>query len=167
MWDTMWDTVLVLAVAAGLGPTRIATLVLLVSRAEPIRQPLTYLASGLPVTLAMGGTILFLIGYSGIGQSNDLFALLFAAAVGSGLAARVVTWWQSRRTRPRATDRQKSSASPDGQARSLLSRVPGFDRMPRRVQAELDGESLWIAGVVAALAAFSGAYLTIKGISAL
>lgn len=148
----MWDTVLLLAVAAGLGPTRIATVVLLVSRAEPIPHLLTYLATGIGVTIAIGAAILFVIGYTGIGQSNALFAwleiaagvlgLLFAAAIGSGLAARVHAWWRSRQP-----DSTKNARSESDGARSLLSRVPGFDRMPRRLRAKLDGESPWFAGV--------------------
>src|SRR5215813_439273 len=98
----MWDTVLLMAVVAGLGPQRIAAVVYIVSRTRPIRLLLAYLLGGFGMTLTLGGVILFVLAEAGVGPSSavppeieiavGILALLVAALVGSGLA----TWLRDR-----------------------------------------------------------------------
>lgn len=140
----MWDTVLIMAVAAGLGPQRMAAVVVIVSRSEPIQLLLAFFASGFATTLAVGGAILFVFRYTGIGQSTALFpwieitaglvGLAFAGLVASGVSTRLIQWWQSRRLR-----------RPPSSGGRGLQNLPGFERLAVRVRAEMENESLWLA----------------------
>jgi Sap, sulfolipid-1-addressing protein len=134
----MWETVLLMALIAGLGPQRIAAVVFMLSRTEPIRLLLAFVVVGFAMTFTIGRVILFVLTEAGVDQSSvippeieiavGVLALVVAALVGSRLAAPL-------------------------RARSKLS----YERIPRRVQAALESESPWIAtaaGVMFGLPSF-------------
>jgi Sap, sulfolipid-1-addressing protein len=136
----MWETVLLMAVIAGLGAQRIAAVVFMLSKTDPVRLLLAYVAGGFAMTLIVGGVILFVLAEAGVDQSSvvpaeieiavGMLALLVAALVGSGRAASL-------------------------RARSRLGR----ERMPRRVQAALESESPWIASVTGVMFGLPNFYL--------
>ena len=129
-----------MAVIAGLGPQRIAAVVFILSKTDPVRLLLAYVVGGFGMTLFIGGVILFVLAEAGVDQSSlvpaeieiavGILALLVAALVGSGLAASL-------------------------RARSRLGR----ERVPRRVQAALESESPWIASVAGVMFGLPNFYL--------
>ncbi|MEZ5130919.1 MAG: GAP family protein [Mycobacterium sp.] len=65
----MWTSVLVLAIAVNLEPTRIGLLPLLLSRRQPLLQLLAYLVGSLTISLGFGLAVLFVFDESVFGTS--------------------------------------------------------------------------------------------------
>jgi Sap, sulfolipid-1-addressing protein len=119
------------------------------------------------MTLIVGFVILFVLGEAGIGQASSIppeieiavgvLALLVAALVGSGLAGRLRDWWQSRQSK----DQQGMDADGPSNTDALrgIERLPGYERMPRRVQVALESESPWIAWIAGVGVGMPNAYL--------
>src|SRR5262249_21911490 len=134
----MWDTVLLMAVIAGLGPQRIASVVFILSRTRPIRLLLAYVLGGFGMTLIFGGVILFVLAEAGVGPSSvvppeieiavGMVALVVAALVASGLAARVRDRSRSRHRRERGV---VAGGPPTSGRQRDVTQLPGYERMPR------------------------------------
>jgi hypothetical protein len=144
----MWGTVLLMAVVAGLEPQRIGAVVFMLSRAQTLRLLLAYIVGGFGMTLIVGLVILFVFGEAGVGQSSSVppeveiavgvLALVVAMLVGTGLAARLRDRSQSREPEEQGVDADRP---PNTDGRRGLQQLPGYERMPRRVQAALASES--------------------------
>jgi Sap, sulfolipid-1-addressing protein len=128
----MWGTVLVLALAAGLGPQRIAAVAVLLSWLRPVRLLFAYFVGGFGVTLVVGSVILFALQEEAVSQSSALpseieivvgvLGLIAAALAGSGMVSPLQVRWRS--------------------------------RVPRLVHTAVESDSVWIAwgtGVVVGL----------------
>jgi hypothetical protein len=142
--EDVWDTVLLVAVEAGLGPQRIAAVVVIVSRSHPVRLMLAFFTGGFGMTLTVSAAILFVFSYAGRGQSRNpyplihivagLAALLFAGFVGCGLATRLVEWWHS----------------PDNRATPSRHAEPRYASSPIRIQPDFVQRELRIVGFLVA-----------------
>jgi len=103
---------------------------------------------------------------AGVGPSSALppeieigvgiLALLVAALVGSGLAARLRHLSKSRR--PDDGGVPADRPRPNGRKRDVTC-LPGYKRMPRRVQTALETESPWIAWVAGVMVGLPNLYL--------
>jgi hypothetical protein len=80
-----------------------------------------------------------------------IFALLVAALVGSGLATRLRDCSKSRQS--------EEDRRPTNGALRNVTQLPGYERMPRRVQAALESESPWIAWVAGVMVGLPNLYL--------
>ena len=87
----MWTTVLLLALALNLEPTRIGLVPLLLSRQKPMLQLLAYFVAGTTITLGFGLLVLFVFHRNPFGAGSNggtpqiivgTLALLAAAAMG-------------------------------------------------------------------------------------
>jgi len=155
-----------MAVIAGLGPQRIASVVFILSRTRPIRLLLAYVLGGFGMTLIFGGVILFVLAEAGVGPSSvvppeieiavGMVALVVAALVASGLAARVRDRSRSRHRRERGV---VAGGPPTSGRQRDVTQLPGYERMPRRVQAALESESPWIAWVAGVMVGLPNLYL--------
>ncbi len=162
----MWDTVLLMGVAAGLGPQRLATVVFLLSRAQPIRLLFAFLLAGLGMTLVVGSVILFVLEEAGVGASSavpaeieiavGVLALLVAVLIGSGLPVRIRDRFQTRHSEERG---KPAASSPMSGGRPGLEQFPGYKWMPRRVQRALERESPWIGWVAGIAVGLPNLYL--------
>jgi hypothetical protein len=160
----MWGTVLLMAVVAGVDPARIAAVVFILSRARPMRLLVAYFIGGFGLSLIIGAVAVFVLKGAGFGQKSSVppeieiavgvLALVAAALVGSGVAARL---------RDRAQARHPAHATvshgpPDPGARPGIEQLPGFDRLPARAQTALKSESPWVAWVAGLAVGMPTAY---------
>jgi len=140
-----------MAVVAGLDPAGIGAVAYILSRPQPSRQLVAYLVGGFAASLVVGGVIVFVLDDANIGKSSLLppeieiavgaLALLVAVLVATGTVGR-----RHDRTAARRSQGEKSSAI-DGE-RSAMERLPGFEKLPQRVQNALRSESPWVAWVL-------------------
>jgi hypothetical protein len=160
----MWGTVLLMAVVAGVDPARIGAVAYMLTRPRPMRLLVAYFVGGFGVSLIIGGVVLFVLGEAGVGQSSSVppeieiavgaLALVVAALVGSGIAARLRDRAQARRGSANTHDaKQDDQSGPVG-----LEKLPGFEKLPQRAQDALRSESPWIAWVAGVAIAMPTAY---------
>jgi hypothetical protein len=165
----MWDTVLVMGVAAATGPQRLTAVVYLVLRARPKHLLLAFFCGGVGMTLFVGGVILFVLDAAGIGPASvvpsemeialGVFSLLTAVLIGSGLSARLRDRWQARRAREHGQETIEAAAPPTSSGWLALDQLPGYERLPQRVREALARESPWIAWVAGGLIGFPNLYV--------
>jgi hypothetical protein len=149
----MWGTVLLMAIVVALDPAQVGAVAYILSRPSAMRLLVAYLIGGFGVSLIAGGVILFVLGKAGLDKSSSIppeieiavgaLALLVAALVGSGVAGRLRDRRQSRRDSNQAADRSAS----EGDDRPRLEKLPGFDKLPHRLQDALHNDSPWIAWI--------------------
>ena len=159
----MWGTVLLMAVVAGVDPARIAAVVFILSRARPMRLLIAYFIGGFGISLIIGAVVVFVLKDIGIGKNSSIppeieiavgaLALLAAALVGTGLAARLRDQVQSRHPKAAVAGQP---ANPD--RRPGIEQLPGFARLPARAQAALQSESPWVAWVAGLAVGMPTAY---------
>jgi len=146
----VWTSVLVLAIAVNLEPTRIGLLPLLLSRRQPLLQLLAYLVGSLTISLGFGLAVLFVFDESVFGTSASgggkaqiavgVLALLVAAVMAvRGLRTRRGSGVPS--TVP-------ADAGGDGLEDRPASAVDKFTVAVRRILGK--GSSPWFAGLVGA-----------------
>jgi hypothetical protein len=159
----MWGTVLLMAVVVAVDPAQVGAVAYILSRSSTVRLLAAYFIGGFGVSLIAGGVILFVLDGVGVGQSSSIppemeiavggLALLVAVLVGTGIAARLRERVKSRRARdpgdmlPSTTD---DSAGPE--------KLPGFEKLPHRLQAALHNESPWVAWVYGVAFGMPSAY---------
>lgn len=160
----MWGTVLLMAVVVAVDPGQVGAVAYILSRERALRLLVAYSVGGFGVSLMAGGVILFVLGQAGLGKSSSLppeieiavgaLALVVAALVGTGLAGRL---------RQRARLRRATSEPPDkparvGQERPSVEQLPGFDKLPHRLQDALHNESPWIVWAYGVAVGMPSAY---------
>ena len=160
----MWGTVLLMAVVVAVDPGQVGAVAYILSRERALRLLVAYFIGGFGVSLIAGGVILFVLGQAGLGKSSSLppeieiavgaLALVVAALVGTGLAGRL---------RQRARLRRATSEPPDkparvGQGRPSVEQLPGFDKLPHRLQDALHNESPWIVWAYGVAVGMPSAY---------
>jgi len=160
----MWGTVLLMAVVVALDPAQVGAVAYILSRPSAMRLLVAYLIGGFGVSLIAGGVILFVLGEAGLNKSSSIppeieiavgaLALLVAALVGSGVAGRLRDRTQSRRDSNQPADRPASV----GDDRPRLEKLPGFDKLPHRLQDALRNESPWIAWIYGVAFGMPSAY---------
>ena len=57
----MWVTVILMAIVAALDPMRVAALVVILARRQPVRHLVAYLIGGFGVSLFVGAVVLFVL----------------------------------------------------------------------------------------------------------
>ena len=130
----MWLTVILMAVVAAVDPMRVAALVVILARRQPVRHLVAYLIGGFGVSLIVGAVVLFALEGVGVGGGSGIpaeieiavgvLALLVAALVGSGIADKLRSRRRSGRPAlPAAVAREPPQGSPRQSAD--LTRTPG------------------------------------------
>jgi hypothetical protein len=140
----VWPTVLLLAVALNLEPTRVGLVPLLLSREQPLRQLAAFLVGSLSVSLGFGFLVLFVLHRSPLGSSSAAGgrAQIVIGAIALVLAAALVVRWRTRR-------RARTTISPVAANRATTQTIGRVDRFTRAVRAVLHrGRSPWFAGLV-------------------
>lgn len=137
----MWTTVLVLAIAVNLEPTRIGLLPLLLSRPRPLLQLLAYLAGSMSVSFGFGLLVLFVFERNPFGDSssNGGIAQILVGAVALTIAAAMAVRWVSKRDSAALEQRTPAEPPPPG-------RVDKFATTVRRVLGR--SHSPWLSGLV-------------------
>ena len=102
----MWGTVVLMAVVAGVDPTRIGAVVFILSRSKPMRLLLAYFIGGFGLSLIIGFVVLFVLKGVDVGKKSSAppeiliavgaLALLAAVLVGTGASARLRDMLQAR-----------------------------------------------------------------------
>ena len=161
----MWGTVLLMALVAGVDPARIAAAVFILSRTRPMRLLVAYFIGGFGLSLIIGVVAVFVLKGAGFGQKSSVppaieiavgvLALVAAALVGSGVAARLRDRAQAKRPKTRAP---VTHGPPDPGTRPGIEQLPGFDRLPARAQTALKTESPWVAWVAGLAVGMPTAY---------
>lgn len=161
----MWGTVLLMAVAAGVDPARIAAVVFILSRSRPMRLLIAYFIGGFGISLIIGVVLVFVLKGAGIGQKSSIppeieiavgaLALLAALLVGTGVAARLRDRGQARQPKAAGTATVQPS-NPD--RRPGIEQLPGFARLPQRAQRALQSESPWVAWIAGLAVGMPTAY---------
>lgn len=139
----MWLTVLLLALALNLEPTRIGLVPLLLTREKPLLQLLAFLAGNLTVSFGFGLLVLFVLHRNPFGSDNfsggqvqtavGLVVLVIAAI----LAAR---WLAVRRRKVHDTGGSDPSAQPGSRP------IHTFTNTVRQILRK--GRSPWLAALV-------------------
>jgi hypothetical protein len=129
-----------------------------------MRLLVAYYVGGFGVSLIVGGVIVFVLGEAGIGKKSSVppeieiavgaLALVVAALVGSGVAARVRDRAQARHPSGHGDE---EPASADGQPHGV-EKLPGFEKLPQRAQDALRSESPWIAWIAGVAVGMPTAY---------
>lgn len=160
----MWGTVLLMAIVTAVDPAQIGPVAYILSRRSPMRRLVAYLIGGFGVSIIAGSVIVFALGLAEIGKSSSIppgveiavgaSALLFAAALAaSGFVGRLRD-----RVRSRHVTDQPDPLAGAGDRRPRLGKLPGFDKLPRRLQDALRSESPWLAWVYGAAFGIPDAY---------
>lgn len=141
----MWTTVLLLALAVNLEPTRIGLVPLLLSRRRPILQLLAFFVCGFTTTLGFGLLVLFVFHRNPFGTAGGDGAKVQIAvgAVALLVAATMAVHALQSRRRPARTVSQSPSPAETAEKPSAAEK---FAERVRRVLAK--GGSPWIAGLV-------------------
>ena len=94
-----WVTVMLMAVVAALDPMRVAALVVILARRQPVLHLVAYLIGGFGVSMIVGAVVLFVLDGVGVGGGSGIppgieiavgvLALVVAALVGSGIADKL------------------------------------------------------------------------------
>jgi hypothetical protein len=160
----MWATVLLMAVVVAVDPAQVGGVAYILSRSRAMRLLVAYFIGGFGISLIAGAVILFVLDGVGVGQSSSIppeieiavgaLALVVAALVGTGVAGRLRDRAQSRRASHQSADRPASA----GDSRPSLEKLPGFDKLPHRLQDALHNESPWIAWVYGVAFGMPSAY---------
>ncbi len=116
-----------------------------------MRLLVAYFIGGFGVSLIVGVVIVLVLDGADIGKSSwvpaeieiavGALALVVAALVATGVAARLRDLAQARRPGTHADDEPPA----DERERSGLEKLPGFEKLPQRAQNALQSESPWIA----------------------
>jgi hypothetical protein len=149
----MWGTVLLMAFVVSVDPAQVGAVAYILSRPTAMRLLIAYFIGGFGVSLIAGGVIVFVLGVAGFGKSSAIppeieiavgaLALVVATLVGSGVASRLRDRARSRR----ATDQPADRSATVGDGKPSLEKLPGFDKLPHRLQDALHNGSPWIAWI--------------------
>lgn len=125
-----------------------------------MRRLVAYYIGGFGVSLIIGVVIVFLLDVASIGKRSSIppdieiavgvLALLVAVLVGTGIAARVRDRAQARRPSDPGSGKPPTAEG--------IERLPGFEKLPHRVQDALRSESPWIAWIVGVSVGMPTAY---------
>jgi hypothetical protein len=160
--------VLLLGIASGIDPSKIAAVTYILSKAaSPVRLLVAYLVGAFAVSVIVGAFILFVLG--GVGLSNrsgapaslliavGLLSLVVAVLVATGLTARIRDWVNQRRRRTlgaaNVINRTANAESVVGASGSQeinkmeesIQKVPGLRKLLPPIRRALASESPWIA----------------------
>jgi hypothetical protein len=159
----VWLTVILMGVAAGLEPQIIGGPAYILSRPHPMRLLVPFFVGGFGVSLIAGGVIIFVLGEVNVGKQSAIppsveiavgaLSLIVAVLVGTGLAARV-----SEKAKARHGIGEHDGPSSAEEEASPVSKLPGFEKLPQRMQDALRKESPWIAWIVGVAGAMPTAY---------
>lgn len=163
----MWTTVILLALAVSIEPTRIGLIAVLLTKAHPVRHLLTFLLTGLTVSMSVGLLVLLVFRRGFPGQSKidpawvqigiGVVALLLAALLASNIPlGRLGKGSSSEAARETAQAAEEMAAAVEpsaaGDPKRLATRVRNF----------VKGESRWLSGSIgAALAMPSFDYMAL------
>ena len=152
-----------MAVVVAVDPAQVGAVAYILSRPTAMRLLVAYFIGGFGVSLIAGSVLLFILGAAGFGKSSSIppeieiavgaLALVVAALVGSGVAGRLRD-----RTRSRRGGDQRADTSAVGDDRPSLEMLPGFGKLPHRLQDALHNESPWIAWIYGVAFGMPSAY---------
>lgn len=153
----MWSTVLVMAVVAGVDPLRIGVVAYMLSRRHPMRLLLPFFAVAFGLNVAVGAAVVFVFkntsgdGGQAISPAAEIgigvAALLIAALVASGAAARLLDRFRRRRAVVPAGGSDRPEPG-EGPAPPPLDSLPIVSKLPESVKAALRGEAAWAAALL-------------------
>jgi hypothetical protein len=155
------SNVLLLGMASGIDPSKIATVTYILSKtAKPMRLLVAYLVGGFGVSLILGLFVLFVLRAVGLtspgaAPANLLIAigilsLTVALLVGTGLTARIRDWVNERRG---SESRDKTNKMEES-----IQKVPGLRKLLPPIRRALASESPWIAWVAGVGVGIPNAY---------
>ena len=160
----VWEAVIPMAIAAGLDPAKLAVVSYILVRPGTIKRLSAYFIGAFGVSLIIGFVIVFIFNEVAFNQSSPIppnieiaigiFALLVAVLVATGIAARIRDKAQTHRP-----DEQSRGTHPveDLQAGGV-EKLPGFEKLPHRVQDVLRRESPWVAWLAGVAVGMPTAY---------
>jgi Sap, sulfolipid-1-addressing protein len=155
----MWLTVVLMGIVAAMAPMRIAAIVMILSRRQPVRHLLAYLIGGFALSLAVNAVILFALEGVGIGRRSRIpggieiavgvLALALAALVASGKADKL----RRKRKHQKApaqlpTDGGHDTPTAAAEAPQGIHQLAAFQKLPGPVQQGLKSESTLVAWIL-------------------
>ncbi len=165
----MWLTVSLMAMVAAMAPMRIAVIVIILSRLQPVRHLLAYLIGGFAVSLTVNAVILFALKGVGIGRRSRIpgeihiavavLCFVVAALVASGMADKLRRRRSSRKAR-RATAGGGVAETPTATAEvpQGIEQLAAFHKLPEPIQKVLKSESTWLALILGGAVGRPSAY---------
>lgn len=161
----MWLTVVLMAVVAAVDPIRIAAIVVMLTRRQPIRHLVAYLIGGFGVSLLVGAVVLFALEGIGVGSGSGIpgeievgvaiLALLVAVLVGTGVADRIRSKRQKSEIGSGAgpADANTATEVPQG-----IDQLAAFQKLPKPIQQVLRSESAWVGWIAGVAIGMPSAY---------
>jgi hypothetical protein len=157
----MWLTVILMAIVAALDPMRVAALVVILARRQPVRHLVAYLIGGFGVSLIVGAVVLFVLDGVGVGGGSGIppaieiavgvLALVVAALVGSGIADTL----RSRRHAGHVTAHGPVTTTEVPQG---IEQLAAFQKLPGPIQKVLRSESAWVGWIAGVAIGMPTAY---------
>ncbi|MCL2394892.1 MAG: GAP family protein [Acidimicrobiaceae bacterium] len=151
-----------MAVAAAVDPARIAAVGIVLTAERPQRLLVAYLIGGVGVSLAVGVVVLFILEGVGVGATSSIppkieigvgaFALLVAILIGSGVATKVRDRFAPGHSKSAAAEMSSATHRP------TMEDLPGFGKLPSRLQTVLRRESPWVAWLAGVAVGMPSAY---------
>jgi Sap-like sulfolipid-1-addressing protein len=159
--------VLLLGIASGIDPSKIAAVTYILSKAaRPVRLLVAYLVGAFAVSLIVGAFILFVL--RGVGLSNrsegpagllialGVLSLVVSVLVATGLTSRIRDWGRQRRATAGAANPTNRSANAESGVSAVpqdkvdkmeesVQKVPGLRKLLPPIRRALASESPWIA----------------------
>jgi len=159
-------TVVLMAVIAWIDPMRIAAIVVILSRRQPVRHLVGCLVVGFGVSLITGAVILFVLEGVGVGSGSGIpaeieiavavLALLVAALVGSGIAERVRAKRRARRSTVGGAETGTTTTT--AEVPRGIEQLAAFQKLPGPIQRALKSESVWVAWIAGVAIGMPSAY---------
>lgn len=140
-----------MSVVVAVDPAQVGGVAYILSRRDPMGMLVAYFGGGFGVSLIAGCVIVFVLDGVGVGGGSSIppwveiavgvLALVVAVLVASGVAAGLRDRALSRRHSDQSTDKPESV----GEGRPGVEKLPGFEKLPDRLQDALRNDSPWIA----------------------
>jgi Sap-like sulfolipid-1-addressing protein len=161
--------VLLLGIASGIDPSKIAAVTYIMSKAaRPVRLLVAYLVGAFGVSLIVGAFILFVLGNTGLSKSSGppaalltaigILSLVVAVLVATGLTERIRDWGNKRRrgtagaanliNRSANAESAVGGSGPQDKIDKMeesIQKVPGLRKLLPPIRRALASESPWIA----------------------
>lgn len=147
MWEPMWTTVIILALALNLEPNRLGIIGLLLLRPDPVRQLLVFLCTSYLWNFGAGLIILSVINRGALLHGASSSAVMQIGVGALALIAAAILFTNI--PMPGSKARASAPAGQSGESTGVPSSgLPLVDNFAKRFGKLVQGRSLWLAAAL-------------------